>query len=78
MKVIEALRKLMDESEMSHYAISKRLGVTSVTITRMWKQDSVGADRLVRICDIIGWDVVLVPKGSKLPKGAIVLEEAEQ
>lgn len=77
MKVAEALKSVLESEGASHYSIAKRLGVSTVTITHMWQQKSIGSSRLVRICDLVGWDVVLVKRGSKLPKGSIVLEEAE-
>lgn len=77
MNAVEALRSVIDASGTSQYAMAKRLGISTASMSQTWGRRTIGSDKLVRLLGLVGWEVALVPKGSKLPKGAIVLEESE-
>ena len=75
MNVIEALRKLLDESPLTQNDLARALGVKPPSLATAWKQKSMSVDKAASIASVLGYDIALVPKNSKLPKGAVLLEE---
>lgn len=72
----EAVRTVVDGSDYTYADLARNLGVSTANVAQMLRQKSVSVDRAARVAGVLHYDVVLVPKGKRLPAGAIVLGEA--
>lgn len=72
----EAVRMLVDGSDYTYADLARNLGVSTAAVAQMLGQKSVSVDRAVRVSEVLHHDMVMVPKGKKLPAGSVVLGEA--
>lgn len=78
MTFAEAVRKVVDGSDYTYADLARNLGISTAAVAQMLgAQKSVSVDRAARVAGVLHYDVVMVPKGKKLPAGSLVLGEAE-
>lgn len=76
MKAKEAIKKLLEESDWNQARLSNALGFASPqAFENRRKARSPKTDFLVAVLNKLNYQLVIVPDGSKLPKGAIVLDD---
>lgn len=71
---VDAVLEAMAERGVTRAELARMLGVRPPVVTQMLgrRQSAMGADRLARVMDALGYDLVFVPKGRRLPEGAKV------
>lgn len=78
MRIQEAIRHLMQEQHVTLEAMGERMGgITKPAVHGALngkKQRSMSVDRAVCFLDKLGYEMVVVPKGSRLPNGSITVE----
>ena len=76
MKAKEAIEELIAKSDWKKARLSNALGFeTPQAFARRMLGKSPKVDFLVAILGKLNYQLVIVPDGSKLPKGAIVLDD---
>jgi hypothetical protein len=76
MKAKDAIKKLIEESDWNQARLSNALGFSSPqAFDNRRKARSPKTDFLVAILGKLNYQLVIVPDGSKLPKGAIVIDD---
>lgn len=71
----QALRSLVDNSGKSQRAISRELGKTDNYVSALFSMGRApGSDLMAAIAQACGYTLALVPHGSTLPDGSIVLD----
>lgn len=80
MRIQEAIRHLMKEQHVTLEAMGERMGgITKTAVHGALngrKQKSMSVDRAVCFLDKLGYEMVAVPKGSRLPNGSMAIEAA--
>lgn len=77
----EAILEVLKRQKVTQSQLARRLGITPPSVCVMLGHGrstpckSIGADRAARWLDELGYDLVVVPKGSKLPDDAIVVNK---
>ena len=75
MDTTEAVRAMLDETGASPYAAAMALGKTHSYISGMLRRGSEPAPSvLADIAHVCGRELVLVPEGSDVPEGTIVID----
>lgn len=76
-KIIEGL---MEEQHVTLEAMGARVGGVSkqsvFNVLRGGRQKTMGVDRAARFLEALGYELVAVPKGSRLPNGGIAVSGA--
>lgn len=76
MKAKEAIEELISKSDWKKARLSNALGFeTPQAFGRRMLGKSPKTDFLVAILGKLGYQLVIVPDGSKLPKGSIVIDD---
>ena len=75
MTFAEAVRAIVDGSDYTYADLARNLDVSTANVAQMLRQKSVSVDRAARVADVLHFDVVMVPRGKKLPAGSVVLGE---
>ena len=78
MRIQDAIKRLMNEQHVTLEAMGERMGgITKAAVHGALsgkKQKSMSVDRAVGFLDNLGYEMVVVPKGSRLPNGSITVE----
>lgn len=78
MRIQEAIRQLMKEQHVTLEAMGERMGgITKPSVHGALngrKQKSMSVDRAVGFLNNLGYEIVVVPKGSRLPNGSIAID----
>lgn len=78
MKALEALNYLMEKTNWNKNRLATVLGVTRQTMNTFFKNTkSPAVDRVIEMADIMGYDVVLIPKGIRKPDNSVFLTVEE-
>lgn len=79
MEAIELMEALIEESSWSKARISRQLGMLPQTLnTRFTKATSPKVSFMVDVLNLLGYDLVAVPKGSNLPRGSVVVDPSAE
>ena len=63
----------------SQNKVAKELNMTSQDLSqRMGLKSDLRTDLFVSLLNVLGYDLVVVPKGSRLPQGSIKVEEDKE
>ena len=74
----QAFRTIADASGLSRRALSAALGKTDNYISALLSQGRApGSDLMAAIAQACGYTLALIPHGSTLPRGSIVLDGTE-
>lgn len=74
MKIREAIKHIMEEASLSYAELGEKLGISRQSI---WNSlngkatKSVAIEQAVKVCEIAGYKMMLVPDDVKKPTGAI-------
>lgn len=77
MDIGEIISGIMADQHVTYAVMGDRLGISNVTVHQAVKsrQKTMSVDRAVAYLGAVGYQLVAVPKGSKVPSGGIVVEE---
>ena len=79
MLVFEALDKLIEDSSWSKARLAKSMGMLPQSMNnRMKNASSPKVSFVVEILDLLGYDLVIAPKGSNLPRGSVIVERGDE
>lgn len=81
MKVLDTLRQLIQRSpNWSQNKIASKLGMSNAAMSNRMRRNDQKVDFVVDVLDILGYDLVIVPKESNLPRGSYVVtnEDSEK
>ncbi|MBP3884056.1 MAG: Lrp/AsnC family transcriptional regulator [Olsenella sp.] len=80
MKIRDILRKLIDDSTVwSQNRIAPEVGLSPQAMTNRMKGDrNMKAEFAAQVLDVLGYQLVVVPKGNRLPKGSFVVTTEEE
>lgn len=74
----EVLTKLIEQSpNWTQNKLGMEMGFTSQAMSNRMNRGSLKTNFLIKALNILGYDLVAVPKGSRLPNGSIRVEEGE-
>lgn len=76
MRASEFVRRAVVESGTWSLArLARTVGVTPQAFNSAMNRDAdMKAGRLAELADVLGWELVVVPKGSRLPNGAVRID----
>lgn len=70
----EAVKEVAARTGFTMARIAALLGVTPQMVNGyVNRSKSMRASNMAAMCDAMGYDVVLVPRGSRLPQGSVVV-----
>lgn len=77
MNVRETLKKLIKDNHTSQSELATKMGYSNNTgISRIGQRNNMNTDTLIKLCDILGYEVILKPKhGEDRQARTIVLSE---
>ena len=79
MQVFEMLDKLIEDSSWNKSRLAKAMGMLPQTLnTRFTKANSPKVSFVVEMLNLLGYDLVAVPKGSNLPRGSVVVDPSSE
>ena len=75
----EIFRELVTQSSVwSQNRVAREVGMTNQDLSqRMRLKSDLRTDVFAELVGVLGYDVVVVPKGSRLPNGSIKVESDE-
>ena len=75
MNTNDAVRTMLDNAELTPYAASLAMGRAHTYVASILKRGGlVGTPTLAELGKVCGYTLALVPHGSTLPSGSIVLD----
>lgn len=75
----EVLDELLRSKGIKKTEIAKEVGMTDAAIHRLINNStSPSSDRIMKILAPLGYDLAVVKRGSKLPKGSFVLHQVKE
>ena len=75
MEIKDMIRELIDQSPVwSQNKIGTQLGLSKSAMSQRLGAKRVGIDFVVDVLNLLGYDLVAVPKGSNLPRGSVVVD----
>lgn len=77
MKLNEVLETVMNEQGMTQVRMGRQLNVSRQALHQRVKRDSMRTNELIDILDVLDYDLVIQPKGSRLVNGAFKIERGE-
>ena len=79
MKIKDMIRELIDQSPVwSQNKIGTQLGLSKSAMSQRLGAKRVGIDFAVDVLNLLGYDLVAVPKGSNLPRGSVVVDPSHE
>lgn len=74
MKIQDIINDAINKSSFSKARIARLLGYSAQALNgRLMNTNSPKVNFTTRILDLVGYDLVVVPKGSNLPRGSYVV-----
>lgn len=71
----EAVKAVMDRSGFTRARVASVMGVSPQVVNGFINRSaSMKVDNAARMLDAMGYDVVFVPRGTKLPSGSVVVK----
>jgi len=71
MNIASIIRDAIDKSSYTKSGLARELGVTPASISdRLDPRKDLGVAKAKELTDLLGYDIVVVPKGARLPQGA--------
>lgn len=80
MNILEAMNAVISASPLSKADIARLEGVSYANMANMLSPSNrkdMAAGKAARILGMLGYDLVLVPRGKRLPDGCIVVDGGE-
>lgn len=80
----EAILEVMKRQKVTQTQLARQLGITPPSVCIMLGRSKttpckgIGADKAAKWLGKLGYELAAVPKGSKLPDGAIVVNKEAQ
>lgn len=75
----DLIKKLISESPtLTQNKLGSAMGLIPQTMSKRMNAKRLGIDFVVRALDVLGYDLVAVPKQSRLPKGSISVTAEEE
>lgn len=75
MQAIEAVRSMVEGSTvLSQNKVAAALGMSPQSMSQRLYAKDVKAGFVADVADVLGYQLVLVPKGTRLPGGSIVID----
>lgn len=74
----DSLRKIMATRGYTQQALADAVSVSQSSIASMLRKNNPSVDALCKYLSVMGYDIALVPTGSKLPDGSYVLEPSRK
>lgn len=80
MNMQEAIGMLIEQSSWTKARLARHFGVTNAAIADRLrpKKTDLKVSTAQQMLDPLGYDIVVVPKGSRLPSGAILIDDAQE
>lgn len=79
MEIKDMIRELIDQSPVwSQNKIGTQLGLSKSAMSQRLGAKRVGIDFVVDVLNLLGYDLVAVPKGSNLPRGSVVVDPSAE
>lgn len=78
MEVSQALKEVMKESDISNAELARRCDQTPQATHARIKNGNPTIKGLSDLLKVMGWQVVIMPAGKRLPEGAIVVTGAKK
>lgn len=79
METKDMIRELIDQSPVrSQNKIGTQLGLSKSAMSQRLGAKRVGIDFVVGVLNLLGYDLVAVPKGSNLPRGSVVVDPSAE
>ncbi len=79
MEIKDMIRELIDQSPVwSQNKIGTQLGLSKSAMSQRLGAKRVGIDFVVDVLNLLGYDLVAVPKGSNLPRGSVVVDPSSE
>lgn len=79
MEIKDMIRELIDQSPVwSQNKIGTQLGLSKSAMSQRLGAKRVGVDFAVDVLNLLGYDLVAVPKGSNLPRGSVVVDPSAE
>lgn len=79
MEIKDMIRELIDQSPVwSQNKIGTQLGLSKSAMSQRLGAKRVGIDFAVDVLNLLGYDLVAVPKGSNLPRGSVVVDSSAE
>lgn len=71
MNIVSIIREAIDKSSYTKSGLARELGITPASIAyRLDPTKDLGVAKAKELTDLLGYDIVVVPKGARLPQGA--------
>lgn len=78
MNVVNAIDAIFQDSTWNKSRVAKELGISPQRLNgRLREGKSPKTNNVIEILNIIGFNLVIVPKGSRLPSGSYVLTDEQ-
>lgn len=80
MKAMDAVRKVMEEQEVSPSALRDRLGIPKEkmsALSQRFTQKNVSVDKLNEMLKVMDYKIIIVPRGTRLPANGIEITSEE-
>lgn len=78
MDISSAVKQVIKDTGFSMQRIANVMGITQQSVSSFVNRSrSMKVDNAVKVLDAMAYDLVIVPRGSRLPKGSIVVEANE-
>ena len=79
MKALDTLRQLIQRSpNWSQNKIASKLGISNAAMSNRMRRNDQKVDFVADVLEILGYDLVIVPKESTLPRGSYVITNDEE
>ena len=76
MKSNEIIRELMEKNDIRFNRFADMLGLKPNALASRMKRGNFSTDVLNQMLDVFGYEIVLVPKGTKLKDGWYAVEDS--
>lgn len=71
------MEKVMNEQGMTQVRLSRQLNISRQALNQRVRKDSMRTNELIDLLDVLDYDLVIQPKGSRLVNGAFKIERGE-
>lgn len=78
MRIEQAMKDIISKRGYSIRSFGEHVGVQGSSVGRTLRSENASVGKVTSFAGALGYDVVLVPQGSKLPDGSYVLDGGEQ
>lgn len=77
MIISKVILAIMEEQGMTQASLGRELDVSRQALNQRLKRDSMRTNELIDILEVLGYDLVIQPKDSRLEKGALKIERGK-